>query len=178
MKLIKRIFIFLIILIGILLVIALFVSKDMKASREIVINKPSNEVFNFIKMLKNQNQFSKWSKLDPDMKVEYRGTDGTVGFVSAWQGNSEVGKGEQEIKKIVEGERLETELRFLEPMESKANAVMTTTAIDSAHTKVTWGFESKMAYPFNIMKLFMNMDKAIGDDFSVGLNNLKTIMEK
>jgi len=98
--------------------------------------------------------------------------------VSAWEGDNGVGKGEQEIKNIVEGEKLETELRFIEPFESKAQAFMTTTAIDSTHTKVTWGFDSKMAYPMNIMKLFMDMDKAIGDDFSIGLNNLKTLLEK
>lgn len=178
MRLLKRIFFVILGIIALGLIMALFVSKEMKASREIVINKPKSEVFDYIKMLKNQNNYSKWSKLDPNMKNEYRGTDGTVGFVSAWAGNSDVGKGEQEITKIVEGERLETELRFIEPFESKANAVMTTTAIDSTHTKVTWSFDSKMIYPMNIMKLFMDMDKAIGDDFSTGLTNLKAVLEK
>jgi hypothetical protein len=178
MKFLKR---FLLVILGIValgLIVALFVSKDMKASREIVINKPKAEVFEYIKQLKNQNNYSKWSKLDPNMKTEFRGTDGTVGFVSAWEGNSDVGKGEQEIKKIVEGESLETELRFIKPFESKAIATMTTTAVDSAHTKVTWGFDSKMAYPMNIMKLFMDMEKSVGDDFSTGLTNLKAVMEK
>lgn len=178
MKFLKRLFFIVLGIIALLLIVALFVSKDMKASRDIVIYKPKSEVFDYIKMLKNQNNYSKWNKLDPNMKSEYRGTDGTVGFVSAWEGNSEVGKGEQEITKIVEGERLETELRFIKPFESKASAIMTTTAIDSAHTKVTWSFDSKMSYPMNIMKLFMDMDKAIGDDFSTGLSNLKAELEK
>ena len=55
---------------------------------------------------------------------------------------------------------------------------MTTEAVDGSSTKVTWVFESKMPYPFNVMRLFMNMDKAIGEDFSVGLNNLKAQLEK
>lgn len=160
------------------LIIALFINKDMKANREIVINKPKAEVFAYIKQLKNQNNYSKWSKMDPNMKTEFKGTDGTVGFISAWEGNSDVGKGEQEIKKIVEGESLETELRFIKPFESKALATMKTTAVDSAHTKVTWEFDSKMAYPMNIMKLFMDMEKAVGDDFSTGLTNLKAVLEK
>ena len=179
MKFLKR---FLFILVGIIalaLIAALFVNKDMKASREIVINKTKAEVFNYIKMLKNQNNYGKWNKMDPNMKSEYRGTDGTVGFVSAWDSdNGEVGKGEQEIKKITEGELLETELRFIKPFESKATAIMTTTAVDSAHTKVTWSFDSKMAYPMNITKLFMDMEKMIGDDFGTGLANLKAVLEK
>jgi hypothetical protein len=35
-----------------------------------------------------------------------------------------------------------------------------------------------LPYPFNLMLLFMNMDKMIGDDLSTGLTNLKTLLEK
>lgn len=178
MKILKRIFLFILAIIAIALIAALFIKKDMKAEREIVINKPKAEVFNYIKNLKNQNNYSKWGKMDPAMKTEYRGTDGTVGFVSAWDGNSDVGKGEQEIKKITEGESLETELRFIKPFESKAKSSMTTTAITDSTTKVTWGFEGKMNYPFNLFRLFSDPEKMVGDDFATGLSNLKTVLEK
>ena len=55
---------------------------------------------------------------------------------------------------------------------------MATEAIDANSTKVSWGFESQMNYPMNIMKVFMNMSEMIGKDFSTGLVNLKTILEK
>ncbi len=49
------------------------------------------------------------------MKTEYRGTDGTVGFVSAWDSPvRDAGKGEQEITKIDDGKRIDYELRFYE----------------------------------------------------------------
>lgn len=35
-----------------------------------------------------------------------------------------------------------------------------------------------MSYPFNVMRLFMNMDKMIGEDLQTGLNNLKAQLEK
>ncbi|XVJ67017.1 MAG: SRPBCC family protein [Lacibacter sp.] len=165
-------------LIAALLVTALFISKDMKAYRSIIINKPNAEVFNYIKFLKNQQNYSKWAGLDPNMKNEFTGTDGQIGFTNSWEGNKKVGKGEQEIKGIVEGKQLITELRFIKPFKSVAKSTMSTEPVDENSTKVTWGFESQMNYPMNLMKLFMNMDKAIGDDFSVGLNNLKALMEK
>lgn len=165
-------------IIAFLLIAALFISKDMKATREIIIDKPKSEVFEYIKHLKNQDNFSKWASMDPNMKKEYRGTDATVGFVSAWEGNKKVGQGEQEIKGIEEGKKVDYELRFVKPFRSVAKAVMTTEAINENTTKVSWGFESQMNYPMNIMKLFMNMDKAIGDDFSTGLANLKAVLEK
>lgn len=161
-----------------LLIAGLFVPKGMKATREIVINKPNTEVFNYIKQLKNQDNYSKWGSMDPNMKKEYRGTDATPGFVSAWEGNKKVGQGEQEIISIEEGKKLNTELRFIKPFKSVAQSSMTTEAISENSTKVSWGFEGSMNYPMNVMKLFMNMEKSIGNDFSTGLNNLKVLMEK
>jgi len=165
-------------IIAFLLIAGLFIPKGMKATREIIINKPNAEVFNYIKQLKNQDNYSKWGSMDPSMKKEYRGTDATVGFVSAWEGNKKVGAGEQEILGIEEGKALHTELRFIKPFKSIAQSSMTTEAVNDSSTKVSWGFEGQMNYPLNVMKLFMNMEKSIGNDFSTGLNNLKALLEK
>ena len=165
-------------IIATLLIAGLFVPKGMKATREIVINKPNAEVFNYIKQLKNQDNYSKWGSMDPNMKKDYKGTDATVGFVSAWEGNKKVGVGEQEITGIEDGKKLSTELRFIKPFKSVAQSSMTTEAVDNNSTKVSWGFEGSMNYPMNVMKLFMNMEKAIGNDFAIGLSNLKTVLEK
>ena len=165
-------------LIGALLVAGLFIPKGMKATRDIVINKPSAEVFNYIKYLKNQQNFSKWATLDPNIKNEFRGTDGTIGFVNSWEGNKKVGQGEQEITGIEEDKQLTTELRFIKPFKSVAKSTMNTVSVNENSTKVSWGFEGEMNYPMNVMKLFMNMEKAIGDDFGIGLANLKTVLEK
>jgi hypothetical protein len=160
-----------------LLVVALFVPKEMHVQREITISKPRNEVFSYVKQLKNQNAYSKWALMDPNMKTSFHGTDGTPGFVSAWEGNDDVGKGEQEIVKITEGERMDTEIRFEKPFKSKANAYMSTADEGVGQTKVTWGFEGNQPYPFNVMRLFMSMDKMIGSDLEIGLSNLKKNME-
>lgn len=179
MKILKRILFVILAIIGLALITALFVKKEMHAEREVVINKPKSEVFEYVKYLKNQNDYSKWASMDPAMKKDFKGTDGTVGFVSAWESDKDdVGKGEQEIKGIKEGERIDYELRFQEPMESTAAAYMITEAVSENQSKVRWGFDSKMAYPFNIIRLFMDVDKMIGDDFEEGLKKLKVQMEK
>ena len=165
-------------LIAALLVAGLFILKGMKATREIVINKPNEEVFNYIKQLKNQQNYSKWATMDPDIKNEFTGIDGTIGFVNSWVGNKKVGQGEQEIKGIEEGKQLITELRFIKPFKSVAKSTMNTASVNENNTKVSWGFEGQMNYPLNVMKLFMNMEKSIGDDFSIGLANLKAVLEK
>lgn len=179
MKILKKILIIIAIIIAIPLIIALFVEKDYAVEREITINKSKQEVFDYVKFLKNQDNFSKWSTMDPNMKKTYRGTDGTVGFVSAWESNDEnVGVGEQEIKKIAEGERIDFELRFIKPFEATEPAFMSTETVSENQTKVKWGFSGHMNYPMNIMMLFMDFEKMIGDDLQTGLSNLKTVLEK
>lgn len=160
--------------------IAAFVSPtDYKVERSVTINKPKAEVFNYIKLLKNQNEWGPWFKKDPGMAITTRGTDGTVGFVSAWNStNDEVGEGEQEIKRITEGERVDTEIRFKRPFESKSDAYMTTEAVGENQTKMTWGFSGSMPRPLNLIMVVMDMDKAVGKDFEDGLQSLKAILEK
>lgn len=179
MGILKKIVITLAILIAIPLIVALFVKKEYAVEREITINKPKQEVFDYVKLLKNQDHYSKWATMDPNMKKTYRGTDGIVGFVSAWDSKIDsVGVGEQEIKKIVEGERIDFELRFIKPFEATEPAYMITEAASENQTKVKWGFSGHMDYPMNLMMLFMDFEKMIGDDLQTGLNNLKTVLEK
>jgi len=117
--------------------------------------------------------------MDPNMKQTYSGTDGTVGFISAWESEDRnVGKGEQEIVAIVEGKRIDYELRFIEPFESTSYAYMTTDEVSENETLVKWGFDGRMNYPMNLMLLFMNFEEMIGEDLQHGLENLKVILEE
>ncbi len=175
----KKIIIGILVLIAIPFIVALFIKKEYAVEREVTINQPKQEVFDYIKILKNQDNYSKWAQMDSNMKKTYKGTDGTNGFVSAWESTKkDVGKGEQEIKNITDGERIDYELRFIEPFQSTESAYMITENISENQTKVKWGFNGHMAYPMNLMFLFMNFEKMIGDDLETGLKNLKTILEK
>lgn len=175
MKILKTILVVIVSLIALVLIIALFVKKDYSLTKEITVNKPKTEVFNYIKYLKNQNNYSKWALMDPNMQKSYTGTDATPGFVSSWDGK-EVGKGSQRIKNITEGQKIETEIRFIKPMESTMQSYMTTDSVGPAQTKVSWNISGASAWPMNIMNLFM--DKMVGGDLTTGLQNLKNLQEK
>lgn len=178
MRILKGIIGIILSLLGLILIISVFVKKDYEVIREVTIQQPNDVVFEYVKSLRNQDKFSVWMQIDPNMKKEFRGSDGKVGFIAAWDSDDKnVGKGEQEIINIVEGERIDFELRFLEPFESTAPAYMTTTLIDSTSTLVKWGFEGRMDYPMNFMLLFMNMEEMLGNDLQEGLDKLKNLME-
>ncbi|HWV71203.1 MAG TPA: SRPBCC family protein [Pseudosphingobacterium sp.] len=178
MKILKKILLGIAAVVALLLIVALFVKKDYKVGREIIINKPKREVFNYVRYLRNQDNYSKWARVDPEMKKTYRGIDGTPGFVSGWESdNDEVGAGEQEIMKITEDERIDFELRFFQPFEATEPAFMAIQPISESQSKVIWGFSGHMNYPMNLMLLFIDFEEMIGSDLQIGLEKLKDILE-
>jgi len=179
MKIIKTILFSILGIIALALVVAMIIPKEYAVERQIVINQPKDSVFDYILQLKNQDNFSVWSQSDPKMKKTFTGIDGKVGAISAWESTDEnVGVGEQEIKKITEGERIDFELRFKVPFESTNHAYFTTETISDKDTKVKWGFNGKMPYPMNLMLPFMGMEDVLGKDLQTGLESLKIILEK
>ncbi len=145
--------------------------------REIVVDQPKDVVFEYVKHIKNQNDWGPWFKQDPAMHQESTGTDGTPGFVTRWKSET-MGVGEQEIMNIVPDEKVHTQLRFIEPFESSADAYLTTVSMGDSQTKVKWAFNTQMPRPLNIMLLFVDMDGLIGKDFEEGLASLKDILER
>ncbi len=178
-KLLVTIVVLAVVVVAALAVISFTTTVDWKVSRETTINKPRNEIYSYIKFLKNQNEWGPWFKREPTMKQEFRGTDGTVGFVSAWDGTKDdVGAGEQEIKALVENERIDTEVRFKRPFESKADGTLSLEPVGDTTTKVTWTISASVPRPFNLFLLAVDIDKEMGKDLDDGLGSLKSIMEK
>jgi hypothetical protein len=163
-------------IIALLLIIALFMKKEHYVNREIIINAPKQKVFDFLRLLKNQDKFNKWAKTDPDRKWEFKGTDGTIGFIIAWSGNKKAGVGEKEIMNIVEGKRVETEIRFIKPMRVTASVIMETESLSDSQTKVSLINAGTLRYPMNI---FIPMaEKRFPKDMDESLATLKNILEK
>jgi hypothetical protein len=163
-------------IIALLLIIALFMKKEHYVKREIIINAPLQKTFDYLRLLRNQDKFNKWAKTDPDRKEEFKGTDGTTGFIYAWSGNKNAGEGEKEIKNIVEGKRIETEIRFVKPMRITASVIMETEFISESQTKVYFTNAGALKYPLNIM--IPIAEKNFAKDLDISLATLKNILEK
>lgn len=165
-------------LLALVLILHLAGPKEYNVFRTVEISRPKKEVFTYLTSLKNMDDWSPWAKKDPNMEKKFSGTDGEVGSVSYWNGNKEVGEGEQEITKIVDGERIESELRFLKPWKSTSDCYMDVEELSNGNTRVKWGFSGKNKFPMTIMSLFKSMDSMVGPDFEEGMASLKTLMEK
>jgi hypothetical protein len=162
-------------LIALLLIIAIFMRRNHYVRRDIVINAPRQKVFDYLRFLENQDKFNKHAMAGADRKKEYKGTDGTVGFIYAWSGNKAAGEGEKEIKNIVEGKRIETEIRFVKPMTATAYIIMELESLSDDQTKVSWSNAGTLRYPVNIM--IPMMEKMLPKDMDTSLLTLKGILE-
>jgi uncharacterized protein YndB with AHSA1/START domain len=163
-------------LIALLLIIGLFMKRDHYVRREIIINAPRQKVFDYLRLLENQEKFNKWAMADPGRNRELKGTDGTVGFTIAWNGDKTVGEGQKEITNIVEGKRIETQIRFVRPMATTANVVMETESLSDNQTKVYLSNAGTLKYPLNIM--IPIAERKFPKDMDISLSTLKDILEK
>lgn len=166
-------------LIALVFIAALFVPKNYSIEQETVVNVSRQKAFDYIRILKNADTYNKWTMIDPNVRKQAIGTDGTVGFIYTWESdNKQVGKGEQEITGITEGEKITYELRFIKPFEGKGQAYIQTSSVSDHQTKITWGMSSGMKYPMNIMVVLLNIKKVLANDLRESLGHLKNNLEK
>ena len=178
MKTLKKILYVLLALVVLWLIVAAFVSGDVKYEKSISINAPVEKVWQQTNTLKAMDRWSPWNDKDPQMKKAWSGTTGQPGEKMIWNGNEEVGKGSQTVTKVdTAAKRIDTEMKFLTPYESEGQAYVTVVP-EGSGSKATWGFTSQIPYPFTVMKLFMGMEEAVGKDYQTGLDRLKKLSEQ
>ena len=163
-------------IIALLFIIGLFTRREHYVKREIIINAPLKKVFDYAKLLKNQDEWNKNAKGDPDKKEEFKGTDGTAGFIISFSGNKNVGEGQKEIINIIEGKRIETEMRFIKPMTFTASLIMNTESLSDNQTKVKLSHDGILEYPKNLMILMF--EKMFTKQMDISLSTLKNVLEK
>lgn len=166
-------------LLALVLILAMFSPSHWTIKAETIISKSQSDVFNYIKILRNAEHFNKWVMTDPQLRKEYKGVDGTVGFVYCWESDmKQVGKGEQEILNIVASERIDYEIRFIKPFDGVSKSSFILESVAENQTKVTWTFSSSNNYMMKVLHLLLNLKKALEKDLQISLINLKTVLEK
>lgn len=177
MKILKIIGFVLLSIVVLLLLIALFIPKNMTVSVTETVKRPKQVVYDYVRILDNQKEYSIWVMQDPNLKPEISGTDGTVGAIQRWDSKIEdVGKGEQEIVSLTP-DRIDVDLRFEKPFKGEAKAATLFKAISENETEVTSEFYSNSPYPFNLM--FYVFGRSMMKDAEMkNLQNIKRNLEK
>jgi hypothetical protein len=176
MKILKIIGLGIVGFIALLLLIALFIPNDYTVSVSTTINQPKQVVFDYIKMVKNQEYYSIWVMQDPNIKMDYQGVDGKVGFKSIWDSKDDnVGAGSQQITAISE-DRIDVDLHFERPMKGDNKVSTFLESVSENQTKIIFEFYGHSSYPMNLMNFIG--EHFIKDAETQNLANLKKILEK
>jgi len=148
-----------------------------RVQRTASIKAPPDKIFPLINDLHAWSAWSPYEKKDPAMKRTFSGAPSGKGAVYEWDGDKNVGKGRMEIIDATQPTKVVIKLDFIKPFEGHNTAEFTMEP-KGDNTVVTWAMYGPSAFMMKVMGIFMNMDNMIGNDFAVGLANLKAVAEK
>lgn len=160
-------------------VVALALTKpdDFRVERRASIKAPPDKIFAMIDDLHAWTAWSPYEAKDPAMQRSYSGAERGKGAAYAWSGNGNVGSGRMEITDSASPSKIRIKLDFVTPFEGH-NVAEFTLAPRGDSTDVSWSMSGPAPLISKIMQLVFNFDKMIGDDFEIGLSNLKALAER
>ena len=175
MKKLLRILIFILVLMAVLAIAAMFLSpKKLAFEESISIDAPAMTVFNLVNDFKQWENWSPWMELDPDAINTYTDKSKGVGAKWEWKGNDKVGEGAQIIKESEPGKLVKTALTFSGwDGESYSDWKFTP---DGDKTKVSWDFDGAKT-PFVLRPINLVMKSGLKKTYVKGLNKIKKIAE-
>jgi hypothetical protein len=150
---------------------------ELRVQRSIAVKAPPEKIFPLINDFHRWRAWSPYENKDPALKRSFSGPESGKGAIYAWEGNKDVGQGRMEIVDAPAPSKVEIDLQFIKPFEAR-NVAEFTMIPKGDTTEVTWLMRGPTPFISKVMQVFFNMDKMIGNDFEVGLANLKAQAEK
>ena len=175
MKIIKWFLIILVALIAGFLFYSSTLPSQVIVSESITIDAKKSTIYSYLLDYDDWKNWAVWNQLDSNMKSEYTGEEGTIGFKSEWWSNHEnVGNGSQEIVELISNEYIKTKMRFEGWEEDNFSEFILTE--EEGLTKLTWTFEGA-ATPFflNIINSFI--EPMLIESYQTSLSQLKDHIE-
>ncbi|MCS6929550.1 MAG: SRPBCC family protein [Saprospiraceae bacterium] len=168
---IVRFLLYVVLIIGALFALfGLFGKKAYRLERRITIAAPVDLVYDQVRYFRNFKVWSPWAGMDAEVRIE--GKDGLPGATFLWSGKGETGKGSMVLKALATN-RLDFEVATEKPYRSISPTWFVFEADSSGQTIVKWVFYMHIAYPWNGLAMFTDINRYVGQDFEAGLENLK-----
>ncbi len=145
--------------------------------RSVAIKATPADVYPLTADLKRFQEWSPWSKLDPNQKVEFSEVSSGPGAWYTWSGNDQVGSGKMTITEVVADKQVKQDLEFITPFAASAKVSFSLEA-QGEETKATWTMDQNADLMSKAMCLVVDMDQMLGADFDKGLASLKGLSEE
>ena len=176
MKIVKGILYFLLIVIAVFLIAALFAPAEKTVERSITINAPASAVYSQIANFENWKNWDPWFKRDTTQVRTYNGTLGDESYSYSWKSDNEkVGNGMMTMDAFEENMSTSNHITMGDEGKTMEMDAGFKLEADGEATKVTWNMVSKLGFPWKIMHYMT--EKWVGPDYEKGLANLKEYVE-
>jgi uncharacterized protein YndB with AHSA1/START domain len=141
-----------------------------------LINAPPEKIFPYLRNFKRGQEWSPYEKVDPNMKRNFKGTDGQVGSIMEFQGNRDAGSGSLEILRLVENELVEIRLIMTEPVHAD-NIITYKLTTEGDATRFSWSMSGDGGFVGKLISVLIDCEKMIADQMIAGITNLKNVVE-
>ena len=175
MKILKRIIIWLLVLIALLIGVAYLLPETYHVERTALIKSDKTILFDMVCNFDNWELWTPWSYEDDTTAVDENIGNCEIGAVHRWDGE-EMGKGEMKITKLVPLKYLEWELGF-EGYSQKMTISMTFDK-DGEYRVVKWAAKGDLGYNPLYRYYGLMIDSKLGGDLELGLQQLKELCEQ
>jgi hypothetical protein len=168
MKILKYLFLLLLLSLVALTVFVATQKGNFAVERSKVINSPRATVYNYINDFRNYEDFESWAIEDPTIKMTFPNKTTGNGASFYWDGTE--GKGNAITLKAVEGESIQQKMKY-DGTEADVNWTLKDTL--AGKTKVTWKSSGTMSFLFKVYAaLNGGSDKVIGTIYEKSLANI------
>jgi carbon monoxide dehydrogenase subunit G len=143
-------------------------------SRSTSVAAPADRVHALLDDFRQWQRWSPWEQLDPALRRTFTGPERGVGSHYAWSGNRKAGRGTMEVVESTPTSVV-VDLHFLKPFEARNTTRFDLTPV-GAGTTVVWTMTGERGPLMSLMgRAFF--DRAIGEDFDRGLEQLRAAAE-
>ncbi len=176
MKTFRKILLWILAIIALLVIIAYLLPRSYKVERSVYIKADKMLVYNLCCDLTKWKVWAAWTKaMDSTAVFSYSGTPCTVGEVQQWKGKV-MGEGELTITDLQPGQLIAYDLAFQQGKYRSKGEMIFEPAGDSL--RVTWNDRGDLGFNPFARYMGLMMDQMMGPDFQKGLEKLKHIAEE
>ena len=174
MKTLKKIIIWLLVLITLLIVVAYILPGSYKVERSILIKGDGSIIYNMVCDFNHWDYWTPWSAKDDPTATEEIIGNCEVGAVHRWAGK-EMGKGEMMITEMIPQELIKWDLKFEDFSQKMIIGMLFEPEGDD--WVVTWTAEGELGYNPLYRYYGLMIDSDLGADYELGLQQLKDFCE-
>ena len=163
------------VLVAALLIVAALRPDTFRVERTTTIQASPARIAPLVADFHQWTAWSPWEKIDPALQRSYSGPASGKGAKYAWTGNNKIGVGSMEIRDASPSS-IKIDLAFLKPFECHNNVEFKLQPRDGA-TQVTWAMDGRSNFFSKLITMFCSMEKMVGTQYEIGLQNLKSLAE-